>query len=109
MFYRYEMRSSPSDPWKGCFQYFFPDQRRYIARWLKEPKWYQNHPDVDSKCWFTQEGISKYGGMVEEFIEKRLSDMPEGEMRLLQTETLENLVMHGRIQCIQKCEGENYV
>ena len=50
MFYRYEIRTGPDQPWKGCFQYFFPDQRRYIGRWLKEPKWYQNHPNEKSKC-----------------------------------------------------------
>lgn len=30
MFYRYEIRTGSEQPWEGCFQYFFPDQRRYI-------------------------------------------------------------------------------
>ena len=41
MFYRYEIRAGEDAPWKGCFQFFFPDQLRYIGRWLKEPKWYK--------------------------------------------------------------------
>lgn len=44
MYYRYEVRRSANDPWEGCFQYLFPDQRRFLGRWIKEPKWYQNHP-----------------------------------------------------------------
>ena len=71
MFYRYEVRTDPDKPWEGGFQRLFPDQRRYIGRFLKEPKWYKKHPDVETRCWFTQEGFDKYGGLVREAIEKR--------------------------------------
>lgn len=54
MFYRYEVRTDPDKPWEGGFQRLFPDQRRYIGRFLKEPKWYKKHPDVETRCWFTQ-------------------------------------------------------
>lgn len=101
MFYRYEIRTGPDQSWKGCFQYFFPDQRRYIGRWLKEPKWYQNHPNEKSKCWFTQEGYDKYGDLVEETIQERLDNNPHWETRLLKTENLDNISMRGSIQCIQ--------
>lgn len=54
MFYRYEVRIGSDKPWEGGFQCLFPDQLRHIGRYLKEPKWYKNHPDVDTRCWFTQ-------------------------------------------------------
>ena len=44
MYYRFEVRRSANDPWEGCFQYLFPDQRRFLGRWIKEPKWYQKFP-----------------------------------------------------------------
>ncbi len=103
MFYRYEVRIGSDKPWEGCFQYFFPDQRRYIGRFLKEPKWYKEHPNVATRCWFTQEGFDKYGELVRETIEKRgvLNDS-NGEYRLVKSESLENIVMLGKIQCIQR-------
>ena len=76
---------------------FFPDQRRYIGRFLKEPKWYKEHPNVATRCWFTQEGFDKYGDLVKEAIEKR-----DVEYRLVRSESLENIVMLGKIQCIQR-------
>lgn len=97
MFYRYEVRTDPDKPWEGGFQRLFPDQRRYIGRFLKEPKWYKKHPDVETRCWFTQEGFDKYGGLVREAIEKR-----GVEYRLIKSESLENIVMLGKIQCIQR-------
>lgn len=97
MFYRYEVRIGSDKPWEGCFQYFFPDQRRYIGRFLKEPKWYKEHPNVATRCWFTQEGFDKYGDLVKEAIEKR-----DVEYRLVRSESLENIVMLGKIQCIQR-------
>lgn len=97
MFYRYEVRTDLDKPWEGGFQRLFPDQRRYIGRFLKEPKWYKKHPDVETRCWFTQEGFDKYGGLVREAIEKR-----GVEYRLIKSESLENIVMLGKIQCIQR-------
>ena len=101
MYYRYEVRRAANDPWEGCFQYLFPDQRRFLGRWIKEPKWYQNHPFTNSRCWFTQEGFEKYGDLVEEVVKERMENFSEGEMRILKRPKLENIVMHGKIQCIQ--------
>ncbi|MFR3412139.1 MAG: hypothetical protein ACLTS1_06325 [Coprococcus sp.] len=82
---------------------FSLDQLRHIGRYLKEPKWYKNHPDVDTRCWFTQEGFDKYGDLVEEAIKERgILNYPNGEYRLVKSETLENIVMLGKIQCIQR-------
>ena len=100
MYYHYEMRTGSNETWQGCFQFFFPDQRRYIGRWLKEPSWYSKHPDVDSRCWFTEVGFQKYGDMVEQIIQELLDTNPEWEMRLLKTEIL-NIAMKGKIQCIE--------
>lgn len=100
MFYRYEVRIGSDKPWEGGFQCLFPDQLRHIGRYLKEPKWYKNHPDVDTRCWFTQEGFDKYGDLVEEAIKERgVLNYPNGEYRLVKSETLENIVMLGKIQC----------
>ena len=35
MYYRFEVRRAANDPWEGCFQYLFPDQRRFLGRWTK--------------------------------------------------------------------------
>lgn len=103
MFYRYEVRIGSDKPWEGGFQCLFPNQLRHIGRYLKEPKWYKNHPDVDTRCWFTQEGFDKYGDLVEEAIKERgVLNYPNGEYRLVKSETLENIVMLGKIQCIQR-------
>ena len=103
MFYRYEVRIGSDKPWEGGFQCLFPYQLRHIGRYLKEPKWYKNHPDVDTRCWFTQEGFDKYGDLVEEAIKERgILNYPNGEYRLVKSETLENIVMLGKIQCIQR-------
>ena len=104
MYYRFEVRRSANDPWEGCFQYLFPDQRRFLGRWIKEPKWYQKHPFTNSRCWFTQEGFEKYGDLVEEVVKERMENFSEGEMRILKRPKLENIVMHGKIQCIQLIE-----
>ena len=82
MFYRYEVRIGSDKPWEGGFQCLFPDQLRHIGRYLKEPKWYKNHPDVDTRCWFTQEGFDKYGDLVEEAIKERgVLNYPTGQIR----------------------------
>ena len=101
MYYRYEMRTGADKPWQGCFQFFYPDELRYIGKWLKEPKWYQKHPDKESRCWFTDYGFEKFQDIIKEIIQNRLDSNPEWEMRLLQTESLERIVMKGKVQCIQ--------
>ena len=106
MFYRFEIRTSPDSPWEGGFQYLFPDQIRYITRFVREPKWYQNHPDINTRCWFTQEGFTKYGDIIQEAIEEcGVLDYPNSKMRILKRPSLENIVMHGKIQCIQLIEN----
>ena len=91
MFYRYEVRIGSDKPWEGGFQCLLPDQLRHIGRYLKEPKWYK------------QEGFDKYGDLVEEAIKERgILNYPNGEYRLVKSETLENIVMLGKIQCIQR-------
>lgn len=61
-----------------------------------------SEPSVhNSRCWFTQEGFEKYGDLVEEVVKERMENFSEGEMRILKRPKLENIVMHGKIQCIQ--------
>lgn len=96
MFYRYEGKNRKGQ-FVGIFCVLNPSQRRYFNRFLKAPKWYDDNPDVDSKCWFTEEGYQKYHKVIEDLI----SELQNVEVRLLKTETLENLVVCGKIQCIQ--------
>lgn len=95
MFYRYEAKDEEGK-YKGIFAFFDPDQRRYFNRFLREPKWYKNNPDTDSRCWFTEEGYNKYHSIIDELIsENRLA-----EVKLLKKEKLENVVCKGKIQWI---------
>lgn len=96
MFYRYEAKNKDGQ-YEGIFSFFDPSQRRYVSRFFKEPKWYEKNPDVNSKCWFTEEGYKKYGSIIEDLIyESRIADF-----RLLTFENLDNIVVQGKIQCIQ--------
>lgn len=100
MFYRLEM-SADGKEWEGIFSFLYPDQRRYIGRTLKEPKWYQKNPGVNSRCWFTQKGYEKFGGILEEMAEEMMDQNPVYQFRILEKEKLENVVMQGKIQCIE--------
>ena len=101
MFYRYEIRTARDEPWQGCFQFFYPDQCRYIGQWLKEPTWYKKHPETESRCWFTQYGFGKFQDIFEELVQSRLESNPGWEVRLLQAEVLENVAKKGKVQWIE--------
>lgn len=96
MFYRYEARNKNGE-YEGIFSFFNPSQRRYFNRFLREPKWYENNPDVDSRCWFTEEGYEKYHSVIDELI----CGAGIKDVRLLVKETLDNIVCKGKIQCIE--------
>jgi len=96
MFYRYEAKNEDGK-YKGIFSFFDPSQRRYFNRFLKEPKWYEKNPDTDSRCWFTEEGYTKYHAIIEELI----SESGNLDVRLLTKNTLDNIVCKGKIQCIE--------
>lgn len=96
MYYRYEAKNQKGE-YEGIFSFLNPSQRRYFNRFLKEPKWYEKNPGVESRCWFTQEGYEKYHSIIDEMIsgDWRL------EVRLLTKDTLDNIVCKGKIQCIE--------
>lgn len=99
MYYRYEARYKDAE-WEGIFQFFDPSERR---KWycLAVPKWYEKNPDVESQAWFTQHGYDKWHKKMEKAIEDYLNWCSPGwEVRLLQTETLHNVVFKGKTQCI---------
>ena len=101
MYYRYEAKNKDGQ-YEGIFSFFNPSERRYFNRFLREPKWYEKNPDVDSRCWFTEEGYNKYHHVIDEII----SGYNEWgyrtlEVRLLTKETLDNVVCKGKIQCIE--------
>lgn len=98
MFYRYEARNENGE-YEGIFTFFNPSERRYFNRFLKEPKWYKNNPNVDSRCWFTEEGYNKYHHVIDEIIAGYNGFRKE--VRLITKETLENVVCKGKIQCIE--------
>lgn len=96
MFYRYEAKNE-NGKYEGIFSFFDPSQRRYFNRFLKEPKWYKKNPNINSRCWFTEEGYKKYHHIIDELIEENESL----EIRLLIQPTLNNIVLKGKIQCIE--------
>lgn len=96
MYYRYEAKTKTGE-YKGIFTVLNPSQRRYFNRFVKEPKWYKNNPNTDSRCWFTEEGYDKYHKIMENLI----SELYNVETRLLKVETLNNIVSKGKIQCIE--------
>lgn len=96
MYYRYEAKNKNGE-FVGIFQVFNSFQGRYFNRFLRAPKWYDTHPDVDSKCWFTEEGYQKYRHVIDQMIKETYKI----EARLLTAEKLDNLVVNGKIQCIQ--------
>ena len=95
MYYRYEAKKNGQ--FVGIFCVLNPSQRRHFNSILKEPKWYQNNPDKDTRCWFTEEGFLKYHSIIEKFI----SEIPNFEIRLIKRENVPNIVMKSKIQCIE--------
>lgn len=96
MFYRYEAKDKDGQ-YRGIFSFFNPSERRYFNRFLKEPKWYEKNPGVESRCWFTEEGYVKYHHIIDELI----SGKQNLEVRLLIRDALDNIVYKGKIQCIE--------
>ena len=103
MFYRYEVYLGRKEGWNGITSIFNPDHSQWMSRFLTSPKWYDSHPDIDSKCWFTQYGYDKYHKEMEEIIEdcKELYDEHPLKIRLLKADNLENIVCSYKVQCIQ--------
>lgn len=113
MYYRYEAKikddfsgwevKDGDREWQGIFSFFNPTERRYFSRFLREPKWYENNPDVDTKCWFTEEGYKKYHNVMEQIISGSVGyrSMSHIEVKLLTKETLDNIVCKGKIQYIE--------
>lgn len=86
---------TPGSEWKND-----PDQRR---KWycLHEPKYYEENPDVETKAWFTQHGYDKYHAKMNDML-SIYKDNPDIEIRIVTAETLDNIVMLGKTQCIQR-------
>lgn len=101
MYYRYEIKNK--DAWDGIFTIANPDWRRYINRYIKEPKWYkkQENKNKQSRCWFTEYGFIKYNYLMTELIQDYKIHHPDADIRILQKETLNNLTMTGKIQVIE--------
>ena len=102
MYYRYEVETE--DGWEGIFSIANPDWRRYIGRYIAEPKWYakqENVYDIQSRCWFTQYGFDKYHHLIEETINDYRYYYPDVNVRILKQVSLENLVMKGKVQVIE--------
>lgn len=110
MYYRYEARITDATEcssqrklefrnWTGIFQCFDPDMRR---KWycLTVPKWYDNNQTVPSKAWFTQYGFEKWHPKMLETIRNFLERYPYFEIRILTCTKPDNIVMHGKTQCI---------
>ena len=101
MFYRYEAKNEHGE-YEGIFSFFNPSERRYFNRFLREPKWYEKNPDVESRCWFTEDGYNKYHHVIDDLI----AWQGGLEVRLLVKETLDHIACKGKIQCIELVKGE---
>ena len=102
MFYRYEAKHISNDKWIGIFQAFNPSEKR---KWncLYEPKWYRDNPHVESKAWFTEHGYNKWKNKMNAMIEDFHFGNTNGwEFRIVKKENLDNIVMYGKSQVIQK-------
>ena len=99
MYYRYEAKNEKGE-WEGIFAFLDPSQRRRFSQYVKEPTWYKNNPDINSKCWFTELGYNKYHHIVEDLI----NEVGNLEIRLLRKNIVDNIVVKGTIQCIQVVE-----
>lgn len=101
MYYRYEIKCKGYyDDWTGVFQFFDPSQRR---KWycLHVPKYYEDNPDTENtRSWFTQHGYDKYHEKMDAML-SIYEDDPDVQIRILTAETLDNIVMQGKTQCIQ--------
>ena len=117
MYYRYEARVYENDSaypskafaesvnsWTGIFQCFNPNQRR---KWncLTIPKWYMSNQYTSSQAWFTKHGYQKWHQKMMLTIKDFLEWYPYFEVRILRTDHLENIVMHGKTQCINAIES----
>ena len=96
MYYRYEAEDDDGQ-YVGIFSFFDPSQRRYFNRFLKEPKWYKSNSNKESRCWFTEIGYQKYHNIIDELI----AETGNIKTRLLTAEKLDNIVVKGKIQCIE--------
>lgn len=67
---------------------------------LTVPKWYDNNQTVPSKAWFTQYGFEKWHPKMLETIRSFLERYPYFEIRILTCTKPDNIVMHGKTQCI---------
>lgn len=101
MYYRYDVKKTEDSEWTGVFSAFDPDQRRFWGRILTNPKWYSKNKGVNSKCWFTEKGYAKHHELMEKMIKNVQEKHPNYEFRLITKEKLNNIVMHGKIQCIE--------
>ena len=108
MFYRYEAKNKDGQ-YKGIFSFFNPSERRYFNRFLKEPKWYKKNPNVNSRCWLTEEGYRKYHHIIDEIISgyNGWRGYEHLKIRLLTKETLDNIACKGKCQCIELVQTEH--
>lgn len=110
MYYRYEARITDTTKcssrrelefrnWTGIFQCFDLNMCR---KWycLAVPKWYEHNLAVPSKAWFTQYGFEKWHSKMLDTIRDLLERHPYFEIRILTCTKPNNIVMHGKTQCI---------
>lgn len=101
MYYRYEFKRKDGS-WAGICSLLNPSERRYFNRMIREPKWYSvgNNAERNSTCWLTEEGFRKYGNMIAEMIRKHREWAETPPVRIRTAESLDNLVVRGKIQVV---------
>lgn len=88
--------------WNGICSIFNPSQKRYLSRFIKEPKWYfvGNNAEKKSTCWMTEEGFRKYDHVFMKLIAECKEWRQIPPIRLIMAKDLPNIVMKGKIQVI---------
>ncbi len=108
MFYRYEVRLSDNEEWRGICTYLNPSERRKVNAFMKSPKWYDTHPDVNTEAWFTEFGYNKHRDKMEKIISNFCWEHPcdNVQVHVRTAETLENIAICGKVQCIRLFDGK---
>lgn len=103
VYYRYIARKTtgPDQEWKGLFQVLPPPIKRKADRFIHEPKWYTTHPNADTRCWLTEYGYERYHEELENLIWETNEWFSPIDYRLIVSRDIENIVMTGKVQCIQ--------
>ena len=123
MYYRYEAKLNPDyfcegasekyydeigHDWVGIFRVLPPwETEKFYTLYI--PRWYDDHPDVKTKAWFTEAGIRRFGSQMQKSINDGLrcrfnygQSQAAYQIRVVTTNRLKNIIIREKYQIIQK-------